>query len=268
MSYEPTGSRLTSIVIPIFNEEDGIQQLRDSLQQLRNTLGGQLEFVFVDDGSTDDTVPRLRAAFGADPTCRIAEHGVNRGIGAAFRTGFGIATGEIVCTIDADCSYRPEGLKRLIIALDKTGAAIAVASPYHPQGGVAGVPPWRLMLSRCCSLLYRLLSPVRLYTYTSVFRAYKQEVIRDVHFQSNGFVSAVEILFSAARHGYQITEVPMVLHARSVGQSKMKIARTIRTHVRLMWDLLVAATGIGSKDVVVEKKIVTISSAVTAKEDR
>lgn len=268
MRYEQGPDRLTSIVIPIFNEEDGIDQLRDSLQQLRTTLEGPLQFVFVDDGSTDRTVARLRAAFGDDPSCQIAEHGVNRGIGAAFRTGFGVATGNIVCTIDADCSYRPEGLKRLITAIETTGDDIAVASPYHPQGGVAGVPPWRLLLSRGCSLLYRVISPVRLYTYTSVFRAYKQEVVRDVQFHSNGFVSAVEILFSAARHGYRITEVPMVLHARSIGQSKMKIARTIKTHLKLMWDLVVAATGIGIKEGTVANNVATITSAVPAKEDR
>jgi dolichol-phosphate mannosyltransferase len=245
----------TTIIIPVFNEEDGIEQLRVSLQELRQSLQGELEFVFVDDGSRDKTSARLMEEFSSDPTCKIVIHDVNRGIGAAFRTGFEHATGEIVCTIDADCSYRPEGLKRLIDAIGEAGSHIAVASPYHPDGGVAGVPPWRLMLSRCCSALYRMLAPVRLYTYTSVFRAYKREVIRDIRFQSNGFVSAVEILFSAARHGYRIVEVPMVLHARVVGQSKMKIARTIRTHLRLMWDLMVATTAIGTEDKGVENRV-------------
>jgi dolichol-phosphate mannosyltransferase len=261
-----TAVRKTTIIIPVFNEEDGIEQLRVSLHELRQALYGELEFVFVDDGSRDKTSARLREEFSSDPNCKIVVHAVNRGIGAAFRTGFENATGEIICTIDADCSYRPEGLKRLIEALDETGAQIAVASPYHPKGGVEGVPPWRLMLSRACSMLYRLLAPVRLYTYTSVFRAYTRDVIRNVRFQSNGFVSAVEILFSAARRGYRITEVPMVLHARVVGQSKMKIARTIRTHLQLMWDLLVATTGIRSGNGN-EKTVVTSSPAVV-KEDR
>ena len=261
-------ARITSIIVPVFNEEDGIEQLQNSLTQLRQTLGEGLQFIFVDDGSTDDTVNRLQLAFGSDPTCCILEHGVNRGIGAAFRTGFQAASGEIVCTIDADCSYRPEGLKRLIAALDDAGADIAVASPYHPDGGVAGVPAWRLLLSRACSLLYRILAPVNLYTYTSVFRAYRQGVVRDVQFQSNGFVSAVEILFSAARQGYRITEVPMVLHARTVGQSKMKIARTIRTHLKLMRDLVVPTRAAGTADTAIGNSITTMSSAVTAKEDR
>lgn len=262
-----TTAQLTSIVIPVFNEEDGIEQLRESLRNLRQVLSGNLEFVFVDDGSRDATSARLREAFGADPSCKIAVHEVNRGIGAAFRTGFAQASGDIICTIDADCSYRPEGLKKLIDALDGTGYDIAVASPYHPDGGVAGVPGWRLLLSRGCSLLYRILSPVRLYTYTSVFRAHRRAVIKDVEFRSDGFVSAVEILFSAARKGYRITEVPMVLHARSIGQSKMKIARTIRTHLRLMRDLLSAAVGFGEKSKPANSAHMAISPAMV-KEDR
>jgi dolichol-phosphate mannosyltransferase len=227
-----------SIVVPLFNEEAGIDQLRHSLERLRQTLQTDPEFVFVDDGSADQTAALLRKHFGLDPTCRIVAHERNRGIGAATRTGFAHCQGELICTIDADCSYRPEGLKRLIDTLEQTGADIAVASPYHPEGGVEGVPGWRLLLSRGCSLLYGMVSPVRLYTYTSVFRAYRRRVVETTKFETDGFVSATEILIMAAGQGYRIVEVPMVLRARKVGQSKMKIARTIRTHLRLMWTML------------------------------
>ena len=76
-----------------------------------------------------------------------------------------------------------------------------MASPYHPDGTVEGVPRWRLVLSRSCSALYGLIAPVRLYTYTSVFRAYRREVIDTVSFQEDGFVSASEILIRAAEVG-------------------------------------------------------------------
>lgn len=234
MQNASAGRPLISIIIPLFNEEAGIDQLRQSLHALRNTLQAELEFVFVDDGSSDDTVQRLRSAFGSDPQCRIVLHDHNRGIGAAFRTGFENASGEVVCTIDADCSYRPEGLKALIDALEQEHADIAVASPYHPQGGVEGVPRWRLMLSMGCSLLYRAISPVHLHTYTSVFRAYRRRVTETVQFEADGFVSAAELLIVAAGQGYHIVEVPMILRSRTVGQSKMKILRTIKTHLQLM----------------------------------
>ena len=234
--------QLVSIVVPIFNEEDGIEQLRHKLLDLHRLLADEyeMEFVFVDDGSSDKTVEELQKKFAGSPApFTIAEHGINRGIGAAFRTGFEYCLGSLVCTIDADCSYSPQGLRLLLMALRSTGDDIAVASPYHPNGGVEGVAGWRLVLSRGCSILYRLLSPLKLYTYTSIFRAYRAAVVRNVPFRSDGFVSAAEILVAAGRQGYTVTEVPMVLRARATGHSKMKILRTIGSHLRMLWSFVV-----------------------------
>ena len=232
-----TEQQLVSVVVPIFNEEDGIGLLREKLLKLKGLLENtyRLEFVFVDDGSNDRTVERLRQQFAdVEVPFQIVEHGRNRGVGAAFRSGFQVCSGKLICTIDADCTYSPEGLRWLLAALESTGADIAVASPYHPDGGVEGVPWWRLALSRRCSALYRWASPLKLYTYTSIFRAYRSEVVRNVSFASDGFVSAAEILLAAGRQGYRVTEVPMVLRARSIGRSKMKVLRTIISHLRML----------------------------------
>jgi dolichol-phosphate mannosyltransferase len=231
---------LVSIVIPVYNEELGVAQLEQRLSNLRETWDKSvdLEFIFVDDGSSDRTGALLRETFAGNPNVRVMVHEKNRGVGAAFRTGFGVCSGSIVCTIDADCSYGPENLQRLVAALRMQHGDIAVASPYHPDGTVEGVPQWRLVLSRGCSALYGLIAPVRLYTYTSVFRAYRAEVVESVSFEEDGFVSASEILIRAAEAGFQIIEVPMTLHSRKIGHSKMKIARTIRGHLRLIGSTL------------------------------
>lgn len=227
---------LVSIVIPVFNEEAGVPQLRQRLANMRAAWDPSidLEFVFVDDGSSDRTQALLCELFANDPHVRALAHERNRGIGAAFRTGFSDCQGSIVCTIDADCSYGPENLQKLVTVIKAGRGDIAVASPYHPDGTVEGVPRWRLILSRGCSALYGLIAPVRLYTYTSVFRAYRREVIRTVQCEEDGFVSASEILIRAAEAGYRIVEIPMTLHARRIGQTKMKIVRTIRGHLRLL----------------------------------
>jgi len=228
---------LASVVVPIFNEEENITLLKQRLLCLSDLLSDDLdvEFIFVDDGSHDNTVAALHNEFGDTPIqFRVVEHGVNRGVGAAFRTGFHHAQGSYICTIDADCSYSPEGLKLLLTTLRVTGKDIAVASPYHPEGGVEGVPAWRLVLSKGCSVLYRWLSPLKLYTYTSIFRVYREEVVRRVPFKSDGFVSASEILIGAGRRGYSVVEVPMILRARTLGRSKMKVARTMLTHLKML----------------------------------
>ncbi len=237
-----TPGKLVSIIIPIFNEETGIGHLSEQLNGLKALLSPEyeLEFVFVDDGSRDGTVEALKKRFsGKSMRVRIVEHIVNLGVGAAFRTGFQEARGDLVCTIDADCTYSPAGLKTLLSALDTTGADIAVASPYHPDGGVEGVPAWRLVLSKGCSGLYRLFSPLKLYTYTSIFRAYRAEVVRNVQFKGNGFVAASEILISAGRQGYKVTEVPMILRARTIGRSKMRVFRTVASHLEVLFGFIV-----------------------------
>lgn len=240
--------QLVSVVVPIFNEEDGIGLLHEKLLKLKGLLEDayRLEFIFVDDGSRDRTVERLKQQFaGAGVPFQIVEHGQNKGVGAAFRSGFCVCTGKLICTIDADCTYSPEGLEVLLAALESTGADIAVASPYHPDGGVEGVPWWRLALSRRCSALYRWASPLKLYTYTSIFRAYRSNVLRNVSFASDGFVSAAEILLAAGRQGYRVTEVPMILRARSIGRSKMKVLRTIISHLRMLSRFVAGTTPAG-----------------------
>ncbi|HWZ42843.1 MAG TPA: glycosyltransferase [Candidatus Saccharimonadales bacterium] len=244
MSITP---QLVSVVVPVFNEEAGIPLLKDKLLRLQDLLAGEfeMELVFVDDGSRDRTVERLREEFGGAPVAfTIAEHGKNLGIGAAFRTGFENCRGQVICTIDADCSYSPEGLHLLLVALRTADADIAVASPYHPCGGVEGVAAWRLLLSRSCSQLYRWFSPLKLYTYTSIFRAYRAKVVQTVAFRSDGFVSAAEILIAAGRRGYKVAEVPMVLRARTAGQSKMKIMRTIASHLAMLWGFIAPAQAV------------------------
>lgn len=232
---QASDNNLISVVVPVYNEEAGIDHLAQRLEAVKNLWPDRpLEFVFVNDGSADRTQAELERVFGATEHCRIAAHDRNRGVGAAFRTGFGQAKGTIVCTIDADCSYGPENLRLLVDALESEQADISVASPYHPQGKVDGVPGWRLLLSKGCSRFYQAIAPVKLYTYTSVFRAYRRPVIESVVFEENGFVSAAEVLIRAAEKGFKIVEVPMTLHARKIGQSKMKVARTIRQHLTLM----------------------------------
>ena len=233
------------VIIPLCNEEASLPMLGERLRMLGHRLGRlyRMRFLFVDDGSTDRTRELLPSVVPAETSYKVLSHAVNQGIGAAFRTAFRAATEDIVCTIDADCSYGPEHLAEMIEDIAKGRADICVASPYHPLGGAEGVKRWRLLLSANCSLLYRLVSPLELYTYTSIFRAYRGSVVRQVRFSSDDFIAAVEILLSAASLGYRVCEIPLVLHRRSAGVSKMRVARTIAGHLRLLARCLLARDG-------------------------
>ena len=137
---DPQDRGLISLVIPVFNEEDGIDQLRERLGPVRAMWRdtADVEFVFVDDGSSDNTRHALHKVFGTDPLSQIAVHEVNRGIGAAFRTGFARSRGSIVCTIDADCSYGPENLQRLTVGARRAGCGYCRSFSISPAGHRGG----------------------------------------------------------------------------------------------------------------------------------
>jgi dolichol-phosphate mannosyltransferase len=226
-----------SIVIPCYNEEDGVARLKGDLWPVVQSLSRDrtVELVFVDDGSRDNTWDRLHDSFGNAATPRISirfeRHTVNRGLGAAIRTGLAASTGAVVVTTDSDATYGFGEIPALLARL-APGIDIVTASPYHPDGGVDNVPAYRLILSRGSSFLYRALVDWRVHTYTALFRCYRREVIDSVSFASDGFLAGTELLVKAMRRGYRVAEHPTVLHSRVAGVSKAKVARTISAHLR------------------------------------
>ncbi len=225
-----------SIIIPCYNEADNVTQLRDDFFPVVHDLARTrtAEVVFVDDGSRDDTWNALTSAFGNYDTqnisVRFERHAVNRGLGAAIRTGLMATRGDIVITTDSDATYKFSEIPALLALLAKD-IDIVIASPYHPAGGVANVPGYRLVLSQGSSLLYRILVDWNIHTYTSLFRAYRRRVIERVSFQSDGFLAGTELLVNAMLAGYRVAEYPTVLHSRVHGTSKAKLIRTIQAHL-------------------------------------
>src|SRR5262245_22058578 len=243
-----------SIVIPCHNEEDGLANLERELGPVLETLtaSSHVELVLVDDGSVDATWERMQA-LAAGPLSStgpvvLKRHERNRGLGAALRTGFGAATGRVILTTDSDATYRFSEIPALLDRLS-AGIDVVTASPYHPRGGVDGVPAYRLVLSRGSSLIYRLLVGGQVYTYTSLFRAYRRDVIRSVSFRADGFLAVAEVLVNAIRSGYRVAEYPTILHSRVAGVSKAKLARTIAAHVRFQLAVLFQRMKLGSAKV-------------------
>jgi dolichol-phosphate mannosyltransferase len=116
--------------------------------------------------------------------------------------------------------------------------AIVTASPYHPDGEVVGVPPFRIFLSRGSSLLYRLLLSWKIHTYTALFRAYRREVLDQITFIADDFLGQTELMVKAMLRGYEVSEFPAVLHRRMFGVSKAKLMKTIRSHLGFQTRLL------------------------------
>ncbi len=240
-----------SIIVPCYNEVDNVPKLRDELLPVIEEIvvrgraekgeDCSAEVIFVDDGSRDGTFPVLKEALAdydkPGVSFKYEKHETNRGLGAALRTGFSAVEGDIVITVDSDGTYKFTEIPRLLSYLTPD-VDIVNASPYHPQGQVAGVPAYRLVLSRGSSLIYRTLLDWHVYTYTCLFRAYRSDVIRNIQFEANGFLAGTELLVKAMLKGYRVVEFPAVLYRRVYGVSKARIASTIWAHLKFQWRVL------------------------------
>jgi dolichol-phosphate mannosyltransferase len=114
---------------------------------------------------------------------------------------------------------------------------LVVASPYHPKGRVANVPMWRVGLSRAASLLYRVVTGGRLYTFTSCLRVYRRPAAVATPPRYPGFLGVAELAGRFVLDGRVIVEHPAILELRLFGSSKMKTAKAIAGHLRLMASL-------------------------------
>lgn len=229
-----------SLIIPAFNEAEGVAQtakvVRAVIADMRKLH--DVEVVFVNDGSRDNTAQLLQQEFANEPGVQVVSHEANRGLGAAIRTGFSHATGEIMITTDFDGTYAFETIPKLLEQLIADGTDLVTASPYHPKGKVEGVPRYRLLFSFGASLLYRLLVNWHIHTWTALFRAYRATMVRAIPFESNDFLAGTELIVNALRAGYKVSEFPATLRVRTFGQSSLKIARVTRAHLRFQLKIL------------------------------
>jgi dolichol-phosphate mannosyltransferase len=221
-----------SIVIPMFNESENVKTTVGRVEEALAFLQDNFEIVCVNDGSTDNTLNILKQVASENGRVKVASYFRNTGRGMALRTGFKVAEGEIVVSIDADLSYDPKYILDLVSVL-KTGEDVdfVLASPYMPGGGVKDVPASRLFISKYGNKVLRMAMPNHIYTSTGIFRAYRKRVLDSLELESDGKEIHLEILSKAIALGFRVKEVPAVLTGRKKGKSKFKFRKTALSHL-------------------------------------
>jgi dolichol-phosphate mannosyltransferase len=236
------------IVIPVYNEEPNIDGLLEGVRERFDPLGVRYRIVMVDDGSSDRTVEKCRAASRPEAPIAVVSHGVNRGPGAAFLTGFlevlkDADPLDIVVTMEGDRTSDERIVTRLLHRIWAEGDDIVLASCYLYGGGIKGTQLHRVGLSHIANgLIKKTLGLSGLATLSSFYRAYQVSALRAIRAQygdqfikSRGFECMVEILYRAAQLRLRISEVPMVLDgSRRAGKSKMRVVKTSLAYFRLI----------------------------------
>lgn len=231
------------LALPAYNEERSLPALLERCIPLAQELerqGAAFRVLVVDDGSRDRTA-EAAAAFSNRLALEVVPHGVNRGLGAALRTGL---TGAIqragpddhIATMDADNTHDPGLLVGMWKRLESEQADVVIASRYVPGGEEVGLTPLRRVLSRGASFLLSMVTPVRgARDYTCGYRLYRGAMLRraaaawgDRLVEESGFTCMAEVLLKLGRGGARVTEHPLVLrYDLKEGASKMKVMRTI-----------------------------------------
>lgn len=220
-----------SVVVPLYNEEacvyDLVEQTRKALSNLNSC-----ELILVDDGSTDNTYAELKKIAAQANNIKIVSFPSNRGQGQALIAGFKVAKGEFVITLDADLSYDPADIPKLIEKIKCNDLLdIVIGSPYVPGGKVTGVPFWRIMLSKIANKLIGLALPGRIRTVTGMFRIYRQPILDSIEMESDGKEIHFEILSKTLAVGAKVAEIPSILRGRERGESKTRIKSAIVSHM-------------------------------------
>jgi len=236
------------VIFPAWNEEKVIGPTLRALAGAFPEPRGTCRAVLVDDGSTDRTVAEAEQALaGTGLELTVLRHDENRGLGAGLRTGIywcldQAKDDDVIVTLDADNTHPPAMIPGMVARLGE-GYDLVIASRYRGGAEVRGVPGYRRALSDVGRLVFQALYPIPgVRDYTCCFRAYRVPLLRrarlvygDALCTARGFEAVMDLLLRLGPLGMRVAEVGFVLdYGGRVGQSKMKVLRTIRSTLALI----------------------------------
>ena len=207
-----------SIVIPVYNEAATISKIVDLVRSV--DVGLEKEILLVDDCSRDGTREVLEKLGQAGADLKVLFHAVNQGKGAALRTGFGAATGDVVLIQDADLEYDPKEYPRLLQPILDGHADVVYGSRFLGGGAHRVVFYWHYLGNRLLTTLSNMTTNLNLTDMEVCYKVFKREVIQSIPLKENRFGFEVEITAKIARRKLKIYEVPISYYGRDYAEGK------------------------------------------------
>lgn len=232
-------------VLPAYNEEESLPNLLTRLRNLKSGHNIKLNIVVVNDGSSDETATVTQeSAKGLRLT--LVNHEKNMGLGQAVQTGIKEALSQagindIIIIMDADDTHDVTLMDQMIERIEN-GADIVIASRFVSGGNDESAPPFRRLLSRGASVVFKTLLPLsKINDFTSGFRAYRVSLLNkaSIHWGETlileqGFACMVELLLKLRHWEPKIEEIPFFLrYDRKLGASKLKLFKTLLQYLKL-----------------------------------
>jgi glycosyltransferase involved in cell wall biosynthesis len=224
MSENPISA--LSVVVPVFNEEESLPRLMETLTSVLGTLPYPYEIILVNDGSTDNSLAVMRAFGATHAQVKVVDFRRNYGQTAALMAGIDHATNDVVVMIDADLQNDPTDIPRLLAKLDE---GYDVVSGWRKDRKDAQIR--RNWISRVANRLISRVSGVKLNDYGCTLKAYRRSVVSDIRLygEMHRFIPIY-----AQWQGARITELSVTHHAREFGTSKYGLERIFKVVLDLL----------------------------------
>ena len=222
-----------SIVIPVYNERETIEKVIDVVSGVN--IGMEKEIIIVDDCSRDGTCAVLRQLHEKRPELKVFYHEHNRGKGAALRTGFAEATGDVVIIQDADLEYDPSEYPQLLAPIVNSHADVVYGSRFLGAKAHRVLFFWHCVGNRFLTLVSDMLTNLNISDMEVCYKVFRKEVLHGIHLQEDRFGFEVEITAKIARGNWRIYEVPISYYGRTYAEGK-KI--NWRDGIRALWCIL------------------------------
>ncbi len=221
-----------SVVVPVYNEKATVQEI---VRRIR-AVPIPKEIIVVDDASTDGTRDVL-ASMDRRDDLRIVLHAQNRGKGAAVRTGFAQAAGDIVIIQDADLEYDPDQYHRLIQPIVEGVADVVYGSRFLPLGPHRVLYFWHYVGNRMLTMLSNMFTDLNLTDMETCYKVFRREVIQAITptLKEDRFGIDPELTAKVARRKYRVYEVGISYFGRTYQEGK-KIG--LPDACRVFWSIL------------------------------
>ena len=206
-----------SIVIPIYNERSTLAEIVGRVRAVEAM--DVKEIILVDDCSTDGTRDLLEAEF-TDPVFKKLYHEENQGKGAALRTGFAAATGDVVAVQDADLEYDPAELPGLIQPIIKDQADVVFGSRFIGGGPHRVVFFWHMMGNKFLTLLSNMMTNLNLSDMECCYKLFRREVLQQITIEENRFGVEPELTAKVSKLDVRIYEVGISYYGRTYDEGK------------------------------------------------